>query len=339
MRSYSVKNGGGLASLVVKEHPIPTPGAHEVLLRVRANAFNYRDSLILRGVYPLPVKEPDVIPLCDGAGEIVAMGEGVSRAKTGDRVVVNSLVNWLDGPFTRWDVHGIQLSGARDGLLTEYIVLSEEAVLPMPEHLSFEEAATLPLAALTAWNALTSGHHVQSGETVLMLGSGGVSLFALQFSRSFGARTIVTTTSEDKVARLKALGADEVVNTRTHPNWQEVVRELTGGKGVNLVVENTNPGTLEQSIKATATSGQVSIVGWIPSPISTIDISSFFFNLVTLHPIYTGSRAQLSAMNDFITRHQLRPVIDRIFPFEEARAAYDYYEAGKSFGKVVIGQN
>jgi len=338
MKSYHVKNGGGLASLIVKEHDIPVPGPHEVLLRVRAASFNYRESLILRGTYPLPVKEPDVIPLADGAGEIVATGPDVTRAKPGDRVVVNSLVKWLDGPFVGWEEYGTQLSGTLDGLLTEYIVLSEETVLPIPEHLSYEEAATLPVAAVTAWNALTGIRLPQPGETILTLGSGGVSLFALQFAKSFGAHVIATTSSADKVERLKKLGADEVINTRSIPNWHEAVRELTGGRGTDLVVENTNPGTLEQSIKATAISGQVSVVGWIPSNVSTMDISAFYFNLVTLRPLMTGSRAQFLAMNHFIAHHELRPVIDRIFPFDDARAAFQYYEEARPFGKVVISQ-
>ncbi|QBD75433.1 NAD(P)-dependent alcohol dehydrogenase [Ktedonosporobacter rubrisoli] len=339
MKSYFVKNGGGLASLTLKEQDIPVPGPHEVLLRVRASSFNYREQAILQGIYPLPIKEPEVIPLADGAGEIVAVGPGVTRARVGDRAVINSLVKWIDGPFTSWEEQGKQLSGSLDGFLTEYALLSEETVLPLPEHLSYEEAATLPIAALTAWNALERESLPQAGDTILPLGTGGGSLFALQFAKAAGARVIATTTSADKVERLRALGADAVINTRTTPNWSEAVRELTNGRGVDLVMESTMPASLEQSIKATAVSGQVSLIGWLPSDVSSIDIGTFFFNVVNLRPIFTGSRAQFEAMNKFIAKHRIRPIIDRVFPFAEARAAYEYNEKGRAFGKVVISQN
>jgi NADPH:quinone reductase-like Zn-dependent oxidoreductase len=253
--------------------------------------------------------------------------------------VVNSLIKWIDGPFGKSKEQGLQLSGSLDGLLTEYIVLSEEAVLPISDYLSFEEAATLPVAALTAWNALTGVRLPQAGETILTLGSGGVSLFALQFAKHFGARVIATTSSEEKMQRIIALGADEVINSQTTPNWHEAVRELTGGRGVDLVVESTLPGTLERSIKATATGGQVSLIGWIPSPVSTIDIGSFFINAITLRSVYIGSRAQFLAMNHFISQHQFKPVIDRVFHFDDAKAAYQYYEESQTFGKVVISHS
>ncbi|OZB93686.1 NAD(P)-dependent alcohol dehydrogenase [Paenibacillus sp. XY044] len=335
MRSYHVKNGKGLESLVVTERDIPTPGSHEVLLRVRATSFNYRDGLIMSGAYPLPVKEPSVIPLADGTGEVVAVGSGVTRAQPGGRVVVNSLVHWIEGPFIGWEEHGTQFSGSLDGFLSEYIVVSEEVVLPIPEHLTYEEAATLPVSALTAWNALTGFRQPTEEDTVLALGSGSVSLFAIQFAKSFGARVIATTTNEDKIDRLAALGA-EVIHSRTTSNWHETVRDMTNGRGAQMIIENTNPGTLEQSIHAAAISGLVSVVGWIPSSVKTMDISAFYFNMVTLRPIMTGSRNQFEEMNQFIAEHRIKPVIDRIFPFEEAKEAYDYYMNSRSFGKVVI---
>ncbi|WP_244422458.1 zinc-dependent alcohol dehydrogenase family protein [Ktedonobacter racemifer] len=197
-------------------------------------------------------------------------------------------------------------------------------------------AAALPTAGVTAWNALTGARPLQAGETMLILGSGSVSLLALQFAKHLGARVLATTSSEEKAQRLHVLGADKVVHYHTTPNWHETVRELTSGRGVDLVVESTNPGTLEQSIKATAVSGQVVLVGWLPSDVSTIDIGTFFFGLVTLWPIFGGSRAQLSAMNRTIAQGRLRPVIDRVFPFEDAKAAYRYYEEAQPFGKVII---
>jgi NADPH:quinone reductase-like Zn-dependent oxidoreductase len=335
MKSYHANKGAGLASLVVKEHDIPVPGPHEVLVRVRANSLNYRDLLILRGTYPTPIR-PDVIPLCDGAGEIVAIGSDVSRARIGDRVVGVSRPKWIDGPFGL--EYATQLSAQLHGLLTEYAVLHEEWIVHIPDHLSFEEAATLPCAAVVAWNALTGGQPLLAGNTVLIPGSSSVSLFALQFARLFGARVIATTSSEEKVQRLKTLGADEVINYRMTPDWPEAVHTLTNGRGVDQVVESNGAGTLEQSIKATAISGQVSIIGGFPVNVSKIDFYTFFSGLVTLRPIVGGSRAHFLAMNRAITQGRLKPVVDRVFPFEEAKAAYRYYEEARHFGKVIISQ-
>lgn len=338
MKSYHAQKGAGLASLRVKEHAVPVPGPYEVLVQVRASALNYRDLAILWGTYPLPIK-PDGVPLADGAGEVVAIGASVTRVKIGDRVMATPLPEWIDEPFfPGWD-SAAQIGGSLDGLLTEYALLHEEWVVPIPDHLSFEEAAALPTAGVTAWSALTGLRPLQVGETMLVLGSGSVSLFALQFARYIGARIFATTSSEEKAQRLHALGADEVINYRTMPNWHEAVREMTGGRGVDLVVESTNPGTLEQSIQATAVSGRVALVGWLPSDVSTIDIGTFFFGLVTLQPIFCGSRAQLSAMNRAVAQWRLRPVIDRVFPFADAKAAYRYYEEARPVGKVIISHH
>ncbi len=338
MKSYHANKGAGLASLTVKEHDIPVPGPHEVLVRVQAASLNYRDLAILSGTYPLPIKL-DGIPLADGAGSVVATGSGVTRARTGDRVGATPLPQWIDGPFGGWD-YAAQIGGSLDGLLTEYAVLHEEWIVHIPDHLSFEEAAALPTAGIAAWNALTGGGRpLLAGETVLTLGSGGVSLFAFQFAKLFGAHVIVTTSSEEKAQRLKALGADEVVNYRTTPNWHEAVRELTDGRGANHVVESIGPSTFEQSIKATAIEGQITQVGWFPSDVSTIDLGAFFFGLVTMRSIFAGSRAQFLAMNRAIAQGRLKPVIDRVFPFEDAQAAYRYYQETQPFGKVIISQS
>src|SRR6266567_6983418 len=259
MKSYHVNIGAGLAGLLVKEHDRPVPGPHEVLVRVRACSLSFRELMILiLGYYPLPVR-PDVVPVSDGAGEVIAVGSGVTRAKVGDRVAGAVFPHWIDGPFA-WE-YAAQLGGSLDGMLTEVAVLREEALVHIPNHLSFEEAATLPIAAVTAWNALTGSRPLQAGDTVLTLGSGGVSLFALQLAKLFGARVIATTSSEEKAQRLKALGADEVINYRTTPDWHVAVRGLTGGRGADVVVEVGGAGTLEQSLKATAAERQISVVG------------------------------------------------------------------------------
>jgi NADPH:quinone reductase-like Zn-dependent oxidoreductase len=227
-----------------------------VLVRVRATSLSFRELMILRGWYPLPVK-PDVVPVSDGAGEVVAVGEGVSRVAVGDRVTATIFPRWIDGAWAAEFTP--QLGGSLDGMLTEHTVLPEDALVRIPGHLTFEEAACLPCAAVTAWNALTGGRGLRPGETVLTLGSGGVSLFALQFAKAFGARVIATTSSEEKAQRLFALGADEVINRHSGPRWPERVRELTDGRGVDHVIEVT--GRLEASVKTVAMGGEIAFVG------------------------------------------------------------------------------
>lgn len=332
MKSYHVQYGDGLESLTVKEHPIPQPGPEEVLLRMHANSLSYRDLMIFKGSYPLPVK-PDVVAVSDGAGEVVAIGANVTRTKPGDRVTVQMFPEWTDGPFAL--EHAAQIGGSLDGLLTEYAIVSEEAVVHIPAHLSYEEAATLPCAALTAWNALTAGKALQAGQTILTLGSGGVSLFAIQFAKMMGAFVIATTSSEEKAQRLKALGADEVINYRTRPDWHARVRELTNGRGVDQIVEVTG-GTLEQSIQCVAIEGQINFVGRLDTGAQTININMLFQSCASVRVVAVGSRAQFIAMNTAIEANQLHPVIDKVFPFQEAAAAFRYLQEGKYFGKVVI---
>jgi NADPH:quinone reductase-like Zn-dependent oxidoreductase len=333
MKSYHINSGAGLDGLTIKEHDEPKPGFREVLVRVRAVSLNFRELMIMQGIYPLPVKS-DVIAVSDGAGEVVAIGEGVTRAKIGERVVAAIFPRWIDGPFG-WE-YSAQIGGSLDGMLTEFAVLSEEAVVPIPEHLSFEEAATLPCAAVTAWNALTGSRRLQAGESVLTLGSGGVSLFALQFAKLFGARVIATTSSEEKATRLKSLGADDVINYRTTPDWHVEVRRLTGGRGVNHIVEVGGRGTLEKSFKSIAVGGEIGWVGRLADGAPAIDLNVVFNALAVLRIVAVGSRAQFIAMSRAIAVNRMRPIIDRVFPFADARDAFSYYKAGKYFGKVVI---
>jgi NADPH:quinone reductase-like Zn-dependent oxidoreductase len=335
MKSYHVNKGAGLAGLIVREHAVPVPGLHEVLVRVQANSLNRRELMVMQGTYPWPVR-PDVIPVSDGVGEVVAVGPDVTRTQVGERVASAVFPYWLDGPF-KWE-YGRQLGGSIDGMLTEYAILPEEGIVRIPDHLSFAEAATLPCAAVTAWNALTWGQPLQAGDTVLMLGSGGVSLFALQFAKLFGARVIATTSSEDKAERLKASGADDVINYRTIPNWHEAVRELTDGQGVDRVIEVGGAGTLEQSIKSVALEGQISLVGWLANTTTTINVSAIIGNFFTMRRITLGNRAHFLAMNRAIAVNRLKPVIDRVFPFDDARGAHEYFAEHETFGKVVIGQ-
>jgi NADPH:quinone reductase-like Zn-dependent oxidoreductase len=268
----------------------------------------------------------------DGAGEIVEVGPGVSRVKPGDRIAAAMFPRWIDGPFAL-DV-AQQLGGSLDGMLTEFVVLDEEAVVAIPEHLSFEEAATLPCAAVTAWNALTGARPLAAGDTVLVLGSGGVSLFALQFAKLFGARVIATTSSAERAKRLEDLGADAVVNYTTTPEWHLAVRELTRGRGVDQVIE-VGGGTLEKSIKSAAIGGLVNFIGRLDRQ-PNVDIGILYSSIATLRVVAAGNRAQFTAMNRAIAANLMRPVIDRVFPFSDAAAAFRYFEALRPLGKVVI---
>ena len=333
MKSYHVTYGGGIDSLVLREHEIPKPGPGEVLVRVRATSLNARELMILRGDYPLPVK-PDVVAVSDGAGEVAAIGEGVTRFKVGDRVAASLFPLWLGGPFS-FDV-APQIGGSLDGMLTEFAVLSEQGLVLIPDHLSFEEAATLPCAGVTAWHALTGGRPPIPGDTVLTLGSGGVSLFALQFAKLYGTRVIATTSNDEKAKRLEALGADEVVNYRAIPDWHTTVRKLTGGRGVDYVIEVGGAGTLQNSLKSVAVQGQISWVGVLAPGESAISLAALRSAFATLQFVAVGSRAQFIAMNRAIEVNGLKPVIDRVFPFEEAVDAFRYYQAGQFFGKIVI---
>lgn len=333
MRSYRATLGAGIGGLRLETGERPVPGRSEVVVRVRAVSLSYRELMILRGWYPLPVKD-DVIPVSDGAGEIVAVGEGVERFTVGDRVTVAVFPQWLDGRFSV--EYAAQLGGSLDGLLTEYARLAEPALVRIPEHLSFSEASTLPVAGVTAWNALTGGRGLESGETVLTLGSGGVSLFAIQFAKAFGARVIATTSSEEKVAALRALGADEVLNYRKEPDWMARVRELTDGAGVDHVVEVT--GALGDAVAAVAMEGEIAFVGLLADRdgLAPLDVKQLWLAGASLRTLAVGSHAQFLSMTRAISTNRIRPVVDRVFAFDDAPDAYRYYESARPFGKVVI---
>ncbi|HSV53904.1 MAG TPA: NAD(P)-dependent alcohol dehydrogenase [Burkholderiaceae bacterium] len=333
MKSYHMNMGAGLQGLVLREHARPEPGPGEVLVRVHAVSLNFREIMILiQGRYPLPVK-PDVVAVSDGAGEVVAVGERVTRTRVGDRVIASIFPRWQDGPFGI--AHADQLGGSLDGMLTQYRALNEDALVPVPSHLSYEEAATLPCAGVTAWNALFGGKTVLPGESVLTLGTGSVSLFALQFAKMAGARVIATTSSGEKAQRLRALGADEVVNYRDLPQWAAEVRRLTGGRGVDHVVE-VGGATLAQSLQACAMGGELALIGSVAGGGAAVEVNTLIASGASVRPIAVGSRAQLANMARAIGANAARPVIDRVFTFDQAPAAFAYYAEGKCFGKVVV---
>jgi NADPH:quinone reductase-like Zn-dependent oxidoreductase len=321
--------------IALREQEVPTPGPHEILIEVKAVSLNRRDEAIRLGTYPLPAVH-DVVPVSDGAGEVVAIGEAVTRFTVGDRVVGNYWPRWIDGPLTPALID--QLGCTVDGMLAEYAVLDEQTAAAVPEHLSWQEAATLPCAALTAWNSLVGGAPLQPGQTVLTLGTGAVSLFAVQFARLLGCQVISTTSNLANRPKLEALGADHVIDYRATPEWGQTVRELTGGRGVDLVVETHGPDTIEQSMRATSLHGQIVLLITGNTRGSGIEISNqaYASTMATIRRVFVGSRADLEAMNRAVSTHGLRPVVDRIFPFAEAKQAYDYFASNEAFGKVVI---
>jgi NADPH:quinone reductase-like Zn-dependent oxidoreductase len=333
MKAYRIHEAKGIDSLVVDDLPSPVPGPGEVAVRVRAVSLNFRDLMVIKGVYsrnlPLPL-----IPTSDGAGEVIGVGPGVSRFKPGDRVAGCFFSGWVDGPLTEAATK-TALGGAIDGMLVEEKVLPSDGLVSIPEHLSFEDAATLPCAAVTSWHGLIAAGGLKPGETVLVQGTGGVSLFALQFARIAGARVIATSSSDDKLQRVKDLGASVGLNYKKTPDWGQAVRDLAGGLGVDHVVEVGGAGTLGQSLKAVKVGGHISMIGVLTGS-GEINPTPILMKNVRVQGIYVGSRAMFEAMNRAISLHTLRPVVDRVFPFAQARDAYAYLESGSHFGKVVI---
>lgn len=324
----------GIESLNLTERPNPTPGYGQVLIKLRAVSLNYRDLMVVKGLYnpklPLPT-----IPFSDGVGEVVQVGEGVTRVKIGDRVAGTFFQNWLSGELTKEKAKSA-LGGGIDGLLTEYAVLHQDGIVHVPEHLTDEEAATLPCAAVTAWNALIASGSVKAGDTVLVQGTGGVSLFALQFAQMMGARVIATSSSDEKLERVRQLGVSDTINYKQILEWGKQAQNLTSGTGVDYVVEVGGAGTLNQSLYAVRHGGQVSLIGVLSGGSGEISTMSILIKNVRVQGIYVGSREMFEAMNRAIALHKLKPVVDRVFPFHEAREALQHMESGKHFGKICI---
>ena len=328
-RAFGIDNAIGVAGLSVRSLPIPTPAPGEVLVHVRASSVNYRDVIILDGNYPIP-NTAGRIPLSDGAGEVVAVGEGVTRFKAGDRVTNAFFPEWIDGPFTG---KYSQYAGNIDGWLADYRAVAADGLILIPDSFDFEAAATLPCAGLTAWSALKG---LKASETVVTLGTGGVSLFAVQLAKAMGAKVIATTSSDAKAEQLKALGADATINYKEQPAWSELVRKLTDGSGANRIVEVGGAGTFEQSIKAIALGGQVSMVGAVAGFQGTVEVLPMFMSQARYQSIAVGSRQDLEDLVRFISEHSIRPVIDSSFAFDDAKLAFERLMTRDVFGKVVI---
>jgi NADPH:quinone reductase and related Zn-dependent oxidoreductases len=334
MKAYELQGSFAIESLNLTERPEPRPKTGQVLVKLRAWSLNYRDLMTVKGLYNPKLRLP-FIPLSDGVGEVVAVGEGVTRVKAGDRVAGIFMQKWIDGELTEGKAKSA-LGGAIEGLLAEYAVLDEGGVVHVPKHLPDEEGATLPCAAVTAWHALVTEGDVKAGDTVLIQGTGGVSLFALQFARLLGARVIATSSSDAKLQRVLELGASDGINYRSVPEWGNRARELTGGVGVDHVVEVGGAGTLGESLRAVRMGGRISLIGVLAGAGGQVNPTPILMKNVRVQGIFVGSRAMFEAMNGTIARHRLRPVVDRVFGFDEIREALRHMESGSHFGKIVL---
>ena len=324
----------GIDKLAFVDLPQPRPGRGEVLVKIHAVSLNYRDLLMVRGHYNPRMALPR-IPCSDGAGEIVETGEGVTSTSPGQRVAGIFMQRWLDGPPTAENSRGA-LGGDVDGMMAEYVVLPQSGVVPIPEHLSYTDAATLPCAGVTAWNALQNAAQVKPGDVVLIQGTGGVSIFALQFAKMVGATVIGTSSSDEKLERAKAMGLDAGLNYRQSPEWAKWVLKQTADRGADLIVEVGGAGTFTQSLQAVRFGGTVAQIGVLSQSEQPLPIAPILHRQVRIHGVYVGSRAHFETMNRAITANRMRPVVDRIFAFGEASEAFNALQQAHHFGKIVI---
>lgn len=334
MKAYHIHPGKHFDGIVPIARELPAPGPHEVRVRLRAVALNYRDLMMIRGEYNGGSTEA-VIPASDGAGEVVEVGAEVTRFQAGDRVATTFFRAWIDGRQTPENSRH-SFGGLIDGTLAQEIVVSQDALFKVPDHLDYTEAATLTCAGATAWNSLFVEGRLRPGDSVLLLGTGGVSIWGLQLAKAAGLRTIITSSSDAKLQRAHQLGADVTINYTTTPEWHEHVLRATGGNGVELVIEVGGAGTFRKSLLSTRMGGTVAVVGGVSGWGSEVDPSQMIRGARHVAGIYVGSRAMLEDLARFVALHRIRPVVDRVFPFSQARAAYEYLASGSHFGKVVI---
>jgi NADPH:quinone reductase-like Zn-dependent oxidoreductase len=330
MKVYRL-TGMSLESLQRLDEAVPTPRSHEILVRIRAASLNYKDLLFVkpreRGGLPL---SQAFIPLSDASGEIVAGGAEVHRFAVGDRVAGINVQDWFFGPVPE-DAPERALGYGVDGVLCEYRIFDQHNLLALPRHLTFEQGATLAIAGVTAWNAL---REVCSDETVMILGTGGVAIFALQFAKAAGARVLISTSSEIKAQKARALGADATINYWQHPDWDREVNDLTGGRGVDHVVDNVGGASLVKSVAAARIGGYIHAIGILDK--NDFNPYQLHYKAITLRGIRMGGRDVFEQMNRVIERHQIVPVVDRVFNFDDARFAYEHLRSANHFGKVVI---
>ena len=333
MKAYQI-NELGIDNLKIVVQEMPSPGEGEVLVQMHAASLNYRDVMVASGTYNPRMKLP-AIPFSDGAGEIVEVGGGVTKWKAGARVCSAVIPGWITGGPSAATAKTAIGAGGKTGILCEFVAFDQDAIVAAPEHLSFEEAATLPCAGVTAWHALVTSGNLRPGDTVLTLGTGGVSVFAVQFAMALGARVISTSSSDEKLQKIKALGADETINYRATSDWEKRVLELTGGRGVDHVIEVGGTGTLTHSVKAVRTGGHIALIGAL-NMAGEFNPIPVFMKGIRMQGIFVGSREMFEGLNEFVTRENIRPVIDRTFEFDEAKDALRYMESGSHFGKIVV---
>jgi NADPH:quinone reductase-like Zn-dependent oxidoreductase len=332
MRAYELHARDGFDALTLTERPSPLLNAGEVRVRVRAASLNYRDLGVARRAKS---RKSPIIPLSDGAGEVVELGAGVSSLRVGDRVAGSFFPTWSEGPLSDAH-HAAALGGGQDGMLAEQVVLPASAWVTLPAHLSYEQGATLPCAGVTAWHALFEAAQLLPGEVVLVQGSGGVSVFALQLARAAGARVIATSSSAAKRERLLSLGADHVIDYKANPAWGEEAKLWTGGRGVDVVIEVGGPGTFDQSVAALRYGGTMSLLGVLTGTRGEVNTYGIFHKSLRVAGIYVGSIAMFHRLNRALEARRIEPVVDRVFPFEEAKEAYAHLASGAHFGKVVV---
>jgi NADPH:quinone reductase-like Zn-dependent oxidoreductase len=335
MRAYVIEKGSEtLDGLVQVELERPKPKPNQILVRMRAASLNYRDQAVVTGTYFTGPVKRDTVPLSDGAGEIVEVGEKITQFAVGDKVCGTFFDNYVQGepvpnPPTA-------LGAPHDGVLAEYRVFRERGLVHAPSHLSFEQAATLPCAGVTAWRTLMEHGELKPGKTVLCLGTGGVSIFALQFAKMAGARVIISSSSDAKLERARQMGADGTVNYRTHPEWHEEVLRLTGGRGADFIVEVGGAGTLPRSYQALAYDGHIVLIGFVAGPNGDTNPFQIMRKAGHIHGVFVGPKISFQRMNAAIDVNKTVPVVDKVFSFGQAREAYEYQLAGRHFGKIVI---
>ena len=335
MKVLQIQDDWSIDNLTLTDKPVPEPGHGQVLIKMKAASLNYRDLLVPQRGYGALTGTLPLIPVSDGVGEVIATGEGTNRFEAGDRVCPIMIQSWISGRPTMERLYST-LGGPRDGVMTEYMALDERRAVRAPAHLSHVEAATLPCAALTAWSAIVTDGKVKAGDHVLVQGTGGVSLFALQFAKMHGARVILTSSSDEKLHRALKMGADEGVNYRSTPEWGKEIKRMTGGDGVDLIIEVGGQKTLPQSLRAIRAGGTISLIGVLSGLNMDVSLGPIVTRKLRLQGITVGNRDGMEEMIRAISQHNLIPVVDRTFAFEELKQALGYLAGGEHFGKVCI---
>ncbi|MBL8630805.1 MAG: NAD(P)-dependent alcohol dehydrogenase [Rhodospirillaceae bacterium] len=334
MKTYEVGAQKGADSLRLVDRPEPKAAAGQAVVRIKANSINFRDVMVQNGWYG-PAKPETTVPFSDGAGEVVSVGEGVTRVKPGDRVAISFFSRWIDGPFGP-QYFGSDLGGGADGTLTELGAYPADALVKIPDNWTFEEAACLPCAGVTAWNAIVEAGKAKAGDTVLLIGTGGVSIFGVQIAKALGLKSVITSSSDEKLARAKSLGADAGVNYKTNAEWPKAVLEATGGKGADIVVETAGPGNLDNSFAAAAFNGRIGLIGGFEQAKTPPNVMPLVGKNLNLRGITVGSRKMMEDLIAALVKSNQKPVIDKVVDFANAKEAHALMQSQKHLGKIVI---